>query len=87
MRYTVEKMEGLKARIHAMRFPIKSVWGRRAMGVVYFTVPIIAGWYVMEATNSMARANLGEGRAKLLAAKASWTAAPTRAAPPSASGA
>ena len=72
-------LESVKKRIHAMRFPIKSKWGRGLMGAVYFTVPLIVGWYTMKATNEMARENLGVKNEKLLAAKASWTAAPYRA--------
>lgn len=39
-------MERLKVRIHSARIPL-SKNGQRFMGVVYFTVPIIFGYYSM----------------------------------------
>ena len=41
-----EKHERLKKRIHNYRLPL-SPMGLRAMKVVYFTTPIIAGYWFM----------------------------------------
>lgn len=37
--------EQLKRRIHAFRVPL-SPTGQAAMGVLYFTVPLVAGWHI-----------------------------------------
>jgi hypothetical protein len=71
----------LKARIHAARFPIKSRAGLAGMGLLYFTIPLVAGYFVMRWTDDVARANLGERGEKLLAAKAAWGAPVVRATP------
>ena len=63
----MSSFEDFKRRIHAFRMPISSRLGLNVMRVVYFTVPIVFGWYVMEATNSIARENLGVKGEKLLA--------------------
>ena len=43
-----ERHEALKERIHNFRLPL-SPMGVRIMKVIYFTVPIIGGWYIMQA--------------------------------------
>ena len=37
----------LKDAIHAYRFPLP-VWGQKAMGFVYFTIPVLGGYFVMQ---------------------------------------
>jgi hypothetical protein len=41
------KHEALKKRIHAFRIPL-SPTGQRIMGFVYFSIPIIGGYYLMQ---------------------------------------
>lgn len=41
------KHEQLKKRIHSFRIPLSPL-GRRLMGFAYFTIPIIAGYYIMQ---------------------------------------
>jgi hypothetical protein len=43
-----ERHEALKESIHNFRMPL-SPMGVRIMKVVYFTTPIIGGWYIMQA--------------------------------------
>ena len=64
----------LKARIHAFRYPINSRLGRFGVGCIYFSTPIIAGYWIMRFTNMQADRNLGaEGRReKLIAASKKW---------------
>jgi hypothetical protein len=64
--------ERLKKRIHAFRLPIASRWGRAAMGCVYFTVPLVAGYFIMQATNGVRESNLGQHGELLLARKRDW---------------
>lgn len=68
----LEAHDRLKKRIHAFRLPIASRWGRAAMGCVYFTVPVVAGYWVMQATNAVASDNLGPHGELLLARKRDW---------------
>ena len=42
-----EKHENLKKRIHAFRLPL-SPTGQKVMGFVYFTIPVIVGYYIMQ---------------------------------------
>lgn len=62
----------LKARIHAFRMPL-SKRGQIAMNLVYFSIPVIGGHYIMQWANGQAPGNLrnagvlpesGEGRAR-----------------------
>ncbi|KAG7398884.1 hypothetical protein PHYBOEH_010208 [Phytophthora boehmeriae] len=39
--------EALKQKIHSTKIPL-SKNGQRVMGVVYFTTPVIGGYYVMK---------------------------------------
>jgi hypothetical protein len=41
------KHEELKKKIHSFRIPL-SPRGQKIMGFVYFTIPIIAGYYIMQ---------------------------------------
>ncbi len=50
--------EELKRRIHAFRIPL-SPMGIRVMKVVYFTIPIIGGYFLMEKVKERAEFNLG----------------------------
>lgn len=47
LRELSRRHEALKKRIHAFRIPL-SPTGRRLMGLVYFSIPIIAGYFIME---------------------------------------
>lgn len=49
----------LKERIHNFRMPL-SLPGRIAMNVVYFSVPIIGGHYLMKWAQERAQVNLTE---------------------------
>lgn len=62
----------LKRRIHGFRVPIESKYGRRAMGLFYFTVPVVAGYWVMQWSNGVRERNLGSDRQRLLDAKQAW---------------
>ena len=39
--------EALKERIHNFRMPLSPA-GIRFMKLVYFTIPIVGGWYIMQ---------------------------------------
>jgi hypothetical protein len=47
-----EKHENLKKRIHAFRLPL-SPTGQKVMGFVYFTIPVIVGYYIMQVVYSL----------------------------------
>ena len=51
-----ERHEALKERIHNFRMPL-SPMGVRIMKVVYFAIPIVGGWYIMQAANSYSDRN------------------------------
>ena len=77
----MKRHQELKERIHAFRIPL-SPNGRRFMGFVYFTIPIISGYYLMQYVNSIAEKNLGEKGSKLkptLSSSKSETAAQNKA--------
>ena len=48
----------LKERIHAFRIPLPK-WGQRVMGFVYFTIPVIGGYYVMQYAIGQSEVNIG----------------------------
>ena len=55
-----EAHERLKHRIHhGWRYPLPP-WGRAVMGCVYFSIPVVSGWYVMQWAISKAHENIGE---------------------------
>ncbi|TDH66731.1 hypothetical protein CCR75_003370 [Bremia lactucae] len=56
MRKLGERHEALKKRIHGTRIPL-SKNKKRFMGLVYFTTPIIGGYYVMKWAESCADKN------------------------------
>ena len=62
----------LKHRIHSFRVPIQSKYGIFGMGCIYFSIPVVAGYFVMEFTNQRAKANLGEKGELLLLRKREW---------------
>ena len=47
-----EKHENLKKRIHAFRLPLSPA-GQKVMGFVYFTIPVIVGYYIMQVVYSL----------------------------------
>ena len=61
----------LKARIHGTRIPLSPA-GQRAMGVVYFSIPLVVGYATMRWTESIARANLGEHGERLVEHRRRW---------------
>lgn len=55
----VERHERLKHTIHTtLRYPLPP-WGRAIMGFVYFTIPVVGGWYVMQWAISKSHASIG----------------------------
>lgn len=51
--------ERLKRAVHeGMRIPLPP-WGRRFMGFVYFTIPIVGGYYVMQWAIGKAHKSIG----------------------------
>ncbi|KAF1783882.1 EF-Hand 1, calcium-binding site [Phytophthora cactorum] len=56
-----ERHEALKKKIHSTRIPL-SKNGQRVMGLVYFTTPIIGGYYVMKWAERRADANFQRER-------------------------
>ena len=77
----MKRHQELKERIHAFRIPL-SPTGRRFMGFVYFTIPIISGYFLMQYVTSIAEKNLGENGSKLkptLSSSKSETAAQNKA--------
>jgi len=52
-----EKHERLKKRIHSFRLPL-SPTGQRIMGFIYFTIPIIIGYNIMQVAISRSEVNL-----------------------------
>mmetsp|Transcript_33949 Transcript_33949/g.34591 ORF Transcript_33949/g.34591 Transcript_33949/m.34591 type:complete len:94 (-) Transcript_33949:199-480(-) len=48
--------ERLKKRIHSFRIPL-SPTGQKIMGFVYFSIPVISGYWVMNYTNELAAKN------------------------------
>jgi hypothetical protein len=53
-----EKHEQLKKRIHKFRIPLPK-WGQRVMGFVYFSLPVMFGYFIMNKTTDIAQQNLG----------------------------
>jgi hypothetical protein len=51
-----KRHEALKERIHNFRMPLTPM-GVRIMKVVYFTIPIVGGWYIMQAANGYSDRN------------------------------
>jgi hypothetical protein len=49
--------EKLKKRIHAFRIPL-SPRGQKIMGLIYFSIPVIMGYFIMQFTNEMSLKNL-----------------------------
>ena len=60
-----ERHERLKSRIHSFRIPL-SPNGQRAMSIVYFCVPVVCGYYIMQAVIEQSHKNLGVNGEKLL---------------------
>jgi len=53
-----DRHEQLKKRFHSFRIPL-SPNGRRIMGFVYFTIPVICGYYIMQGAIYRAETNVG----------------------------
>lgn len=43
--------EALKKRIHSFRIPL-SPTGQRAMGFIYFCIPVVGGYFLMQVITS-----------------------------------
>ncbi len=52
-----DEHEKLKKRIHSFRIPL-SPTGQRIMSVVYFSIPVIGGYFIMQAAISKSVGNL-----------------------------
>lgn len=57
--------ERLKERIHAFRIPL-SPRGQKIMGFVYFCIPVIGGYFIMQAAIAQSHHNLGVHGEKLI---------------------
>lgn len=62
----------LKSRIHSFKMPIRSRAGLAAVKVVYFTVPCLIGWAMLEWTNTVREENLGANGEKLRERQRAW---------------
>ena len=69
MRDLSRRHEELKYRIHNFRMPLSPA-GQRFMAFVYFCVPIVGGYFIMDWATSQAEKNLGKNGEKLRALKA-----------------
>ena len=49
-------MNDFKKKVHSFRMPLPPS-GQKLMGLVYFTVPIIIGYFVMQYTNQVSEQN------------------------------
>lgn len=57
--------ERLKRYVHdGFRYPLPT-WGRYMMGFVYFTIPVVGGWHIMQWAISKAHVSIGEHGEKL----------------------
>ena len=54
----------LKERIHAFRIPLSPA-GQKFMGFVYFTIPVIGGYYIMQWAQNKSIENIGAKGEKL----------------------
>uniref|UniRef100_A0A7R9U3Q2 Uncharacterized protein n=1 Tax=Pinguiococcus pyrenoidosus TaxID=172671 RepID=A0A7R9U3Q2_9STRA len=64
LRQLHERQENLKHRIHNFRMPLSPA-GQRFMGFVYFCIPVIGGYYIMQWAQRQAEKNLGKHGEKL----------------------
>ena len=62
--------EELKKRIHGFRLPLSSGW-RNVATCVYISIPIVSGYFIMQAAIAQSVKNLGPRGEKLDAATAS----------------
>lgn len=60
-----DKHERLKERIHNFRIPLSPA-GQKIMGFVYFCIPVIGGYYIMQAAIEQSHQNIGAKGEKLL---------------------
>mmetsp|Transcript_24076 Transcript_24076/g.75795 ORF Transcript_24076/g.75795 Transcript_24076/m.75795 type:complete len:117 (-) Transcript_24076:330-680(-) len=56
--------EELKYRIHNYRLPLSPA-GQRFMGFVYFCIPVVGGYYLMQWALEKSEENIGKNGAKL----------------------
>lgn len=59
------KHEALKKKIHAFRLPLPK-WGVTVMKFVYFSIPLVFGYYCMQWTNSIAQRNFENAKDTLV---------------------
>mmetsp|Transcript_9949 Transcript_9949/g.12535 ORF Transcript_9949/g.12535 Transcript_9949/m.12535 type:complete len:151 (+) Transcript_9949:40-492(+) len=60
-----ERHERLKKHVHtAWRVPLPK-WGRVVMGCIYFSIPVVGGWNVMQWAIGRAHDSIGEKGEKL----------------------
>ena len=60
-----QKHEDLKKRIHSFRMPLSPL-GQRVMGLVYFSIPVVGGYFVMQMAIGRAEVNLEKSKEKML---------------------
>ena len=59
-----ERHERFKKKIHSFRLPLSPA-GQKFMGFIYFTVPIVIGYFVMQQAIKRSEENLGAKGEKL----------------------
>jgi hypothetical protein len=60
LRKLMQRHEQFKNYVHtAFRYPLPPV-GRQFMGFVYFLVPVVSGWYIMQWAIGQSHASIGE---------------------------
>lgn len=59
LRSIPSRHEALKKRIHGFRYPLSPFYLKVAQ-VVYFTIPVVIGYYIMEWSTAQSVKNLGE---------------------------
>jgi len=69
LRFLSTRHTALKERIHAFRIPLPPA-GQKIMGFVYFSIPVIGGYHIMQWAISQSAANLGAQGEKLSASNA-----------------
>jgi hypothetical protein len=67
-----ERHEALKKRIHSFRLPLSAPL-RAVMGLIYFSIPVIGGYYIMQAAIGQSEKNLGAHGERLRTASGGQT--------------
>ena len=59
------KHEELKRRIHSFRLPIHNIYAFRAIQLLYFSIPVVGGIYIMDWAAKQSEKNIGKHGEKL----------------------